>query len=155
MYPIWLYDLKQYPIWVYLGDKMLIDIKELRDSTGMTQKEFASRYGIPISTLRKWEQGESSPAPYVAALLARTLPDTESSLKRIKTRSGKTYYYNPVKKEVSDVKGNRITIQEDLEGVKEQNLALYLEDLFEGFYRLQDKFNRDCRYDKEEDILWS
>lgn len=134
---------------------MLIDIKELRDSTGMTQKEFASRYGIPISTLRKWEQGESSPAPYVAALLARTLPDTESSLKRIKTRGGKTYYYNPVKKEVSDVKGNRITIQEDLVGVKEQNLALYLEDLFEGFYRLQDKFNRDCRYDKEEDILWS
>jgi transcriptional regulator with XRE-family HTH domain len=134
---------------------MLIDIKELRDSTGMTQKEFASRYGIPISTLRKWEQGESSPAPYVAALLARTLPDTESSLKRIKTRGGKTYYYNPVKKEVSDVKGNRITIQEELEGVKEQNLALYLEDLFEGFYRLQDKFNRDCRYDKEEDILWS
>ena len=134
---------------------MLIDIKELRDLTGMTQKEFASRYGIPISTLRKWEQGESSPAPYVAALLARTLPDTESSLKRIKTRGGKTYYYNPVKKEVSDVKGNRITIQEDLVGVKEQNLALYLEDLFEGFYRLQDKFNRDCRYDKEEDILWS
>ena len=121
----------------------------------MTQKEFASRYGIPISTLRKWEQGESSPAPYVAALLARTLPDTESSLKKIKTRDGKTYYYNPVKKEVSDVKGNRITIQEDLEGVKEQNLALYLEDLFEGFYRLQDKFDRDCRYDKEEDILWS
>ena len=106
---------------------MLIDIKELRDSTGMTQKEFASRYGIPISTLRKWEQGESSPAPYVAALLARTLPDTESSLKRIKTRGGKTYYYNPAKKEVSDVKGNRITIQEDLEGVKEQKLALYLE----------------------------
>ena len=53
------------------------------------------------------------------------------------------------------MKGNRITIQEDLEGVKEQNLALYLEDLFEGFYRLQDKFDRDCRYDKEEDILWS
>ena len=43
---------------------MLLDIKELRDSTGMTQKEFASKYGIPISTLRKWEQGESSPAPY-------------------------------------------------------------------------------------------
>ena len=134
---------------------MLIDIKELRDSTGMTQKEFASRYGIPISTLRKWEQGESSPAPYVAALLARTLPDTESSLKRIKTRSGKTYYYNPAKKEVSDVKGNSITIQEELEGVKEQNLALYLENLFEGFYRLQEKFERDCRYDKDEDILWS
>ena len=75
--------------------------------------------------------------------------------KLLQQNKRKTYYYNTVKNEVSDVNGNRITIQADLVGVKEQNLALYLEDLFEGFYRLQDKFNRDCRYDKEEDILWS
>ena len=28
-------------------------------------------------------------------------------------------------------------------------------DLFEEFYAIQEKFNRDCKYDKEEDILWS
>jgi hypothetical protein len=56
---------------------------------------------------------------------------------------------------VSDGRGNCILIREDLEGVKEQNLALYLTDLFKGFYEIQDKFDRDCKYDKEEDILWT
>lgn len=50
---------------------MSFDIKELRESTGMTQKLFAETYGIPVSTLRKWEQKEASPAPYVVNLLAR------------------------------------------------------------------------------------
>ena len=59
---------------------MYFDIKELRESTGLTQKAFAEMYGIPISTLRKWEQGEASPAAYVVNLLARTLPSTNSSL---------------------------------------------------------------------------
>ena len=38
---------------------------------------------------------------------------------------------------------------------KEQNLVLYLKDMFDNFYEIQEKFNRDCKYDKEEDILWS
>lgn len=46
-------------------------------------------------------------------------------------------------------------VQENLDGVKEQNLALYLRDLYDDFYEIQEKFNRDCRYDKEEDILWT
>ena len=33
--------------------------------------------------------------------------------------------------------------------------ALTRSDLFEGFYAIRDKFNRDCKYDKEDDILWS
>lgn len=46
-------------------------------------------------------------------------------------------------------------MQENLDGVKEQNLRLYLQELFEDFYEIQEKFNRDCRYDKEDDILWT
>ena len=56
---------------------------------------------------------------------------------------------------VLDAYGNAIHIKEDLSGVKEQNLALYLSDLFEGFYQLQERFNNDVKYDKEEDILWT
>jgi transcriptional regulator with XRE-family HTH domain len=134
---------------------MRFAIKELRESTGMTQKGFAQMYGIPISTLRKWEQGESSPAPYVVNLLARTLPATDSALQKITGKNGILYYYDKNQKMVSDMQGNKIMIQEDLDGVKEQNLALYLSDLFEGFYEIQEKFNRDCKYDKEEDILWT
>lgn len=133
---------------------MYHDIRELRESTGMTQKAFAKMYGIPISTLRKWEQGEASPAPYVANLLARTLPDMDSTLQKITGREGVSYYYDKNQKFVSDMRGNKIFIQEDIEGVKRQNLVLYLENLFDRFYEIQEKFNRDCKYDKEEDILW-
>ena len=133
---------------------MYFDIKELRESTGLTQKAFAEMYGIPISTLRKWEQGEASPAAYVVNLLARTLPSTNSSLQKITGRDGVSYYYDKNQKLISDMRGNKIFIQEDLDGVKEQNLALYLKDLFDSFYEIQEKFNRDCKYDKEEDIIW-
>lgn len=130
-------------------------IKELRDTTGMTQKAFAENYGIPLSTLRKWEQGEASPPSYVLRLIARTLPGTKESMQKIQGNGGKTYYYDANKQTVADCMGNVINIQESLEGVKSQNLALYLEELFECFYEIQQKFQRDCKFDKEDDILWT
>lgn len=130
-------------------------IKELRDSTGMTQKAFADMYGIPISTLRKWEQGESSPAPYVISLLAKTLPSTDPNLRCIQGNHGAVFYYDRNKKTIFDMRGNAIIVQEDLEDVKEQNLRLYLQELFDDFYEIQEKFNQDCRFDKEDDILWT
>lgn len=129
-------------------------IRELRDLTGMSQREFAAMYGIPVSTLRKWEQGEATPAPYVVNLLARTLPGINPSLEKIIDQTGTDYYYDKLRGCVSDAKGNLIFIQEDLDGVKRQNLGLYLKDLYEDFYRIREKFCRDCKYDKEEDILW-
>lgn len=130
-------------------------IKELRESTGLTQKKFAAMYGIPLSTLRKWEQGEASPAPYVVNLIARTLPATDSGLKKIAGKDGMVFYYDKNQKAVSDARGNKIYIKEDLEGVKEKNLVLYLKDLYESFYEIQERFEQDCQYDKKEDILWS
>lgn len=134
---------------------MYHNVKEIRESTGMSQKAFAQMYGIPLSTLRNWEQGNNSPAPYVVNLLARAIPCMNAALKEIIGKNDQTYYYDKNQKCVLDMKGNRIYIQEELEGVKEQNLVLYLDDLFERFYEIQEKFNRDCRFDKEEGILWS
>lgn len=105
---------------------MLYLIKELRNSTGMTQKAFASQYGIPLSTLRKWEQGEASPPPYVVQLIARTLPGTNHSLKKLTALDGRTYYYDSNKRSLSDVQGNTVLIEEDLDGVNEQNLQIYI-----------------------------
>ncbi len=130
-------------------------IRELRDTTKMTQKEFAQMYGIPLSTLRKWEQGESSPAPYVLNLLAKTLPSLDNSLLKIHGTNDVLYYYDISKRTVADMRGNVIIVQEDLREIKKQNLALYLHDLFEDFYEIQEKFNRDCKFDKQEDIIWS
>jgi putative transcriptional regulator len=36
-------------------------VKTLRRALGMTQEEFATRYHIPLGTLRDWEQGRSEP----------------------------------------------------------------------------------------------
>ena len=82
-------------------------IKELRESTGLTQKKFAAMYGIPLSTLRKWEQGEASPAPYVVNLIARTLPATDSGLKKIAGKDGTVFYYDKNQKAVSDARGKQ------------------------------------------------
>ena len=134
---------------------MSIRIRELRDKTGLTQKAFAELYGIPVSTLRKWEQAESSPPDYVLRLLARAMPREDQITQKIQGENGSVFYYNPEKGSVSDSLGNEILIREDLRDVKKSNLILYLEDLFEDFYAIQEKFNRDCYYDKREDIIWS
>jgi putative transcriptional regulator len=36
-------------------------IKGVRRALGLTQEEFARRYGIPVGTLRDWEQGRVIP----------------------------------------------------------------------------------------------
>ncbi len=54
---------------------MKLEIRELRNKTGLSQREFAKRYGIPLSTLRKWEQGDAKPAPYIVSLIASKLQE--------------------------------------------------------------------------------
>ena len=135
---------------------MKYDIKELRYKTNLTQKKFAEHFGIPLKTLQKWEQGETSPAPYVIELIARQLPFTDlSDMQEIKCKNGLVYYYDKLRSCIMDQKGNSINIQESLEGVKEQNLGLYVQDMFEYFYEIQDRFNSDCKWDKQEDIIWT
>ena len=133
---------------------MSIRIKELRKRTGMTQKDFAGTFGIPLSTLCKWEQGEASPPAYVIGLIAKALPVTNDALNKIQGKNGSVFYYDKDRSCVLDTKGNAITIKEDLDGVKERNLELYITELFESFYKIQSKFDRDCFYDKQEDIIW-
>jgi putative transcriptional regulator len=36
-------------------------VKAVRRALGLTQEEFAARYGIPVGTLRDWEQGRTQP----------------------------------------------------------------------------------------------
>lgn len=37
------------------------EVKRLRWQLELTQEAFAERYGIPVATVRDWEQGRSSP----------------------------------------------------------------------------------------------
>ena len=44
-----------------------VDVKALRASVGMTQEQFAARFGFSTATLRHWERGDR--APHGAALV--------------------------------------------------------------------------------------
>ena len=45
------------------------DVKGIRQKTGMTQEQFASRCHISINTLRHWERGDRQPHGPAMALL--------------------------------------------------------------------------------------
>lgn len=47
-----------------------INIKALRTRIGMTQADFANRFGFPIATLRDWEQNRRKPDQSARVLLA-------------------------------------------------------------------------------------
>lgn len=46
-----------------------VDVRGIRHRLGLSQNEFVARYGIPIGTLRDWEQGRVQPDTATRALL--------------------------------------------------------------------------------------
>jgi putative transcriptional regulator len=53
-------------------------VRDLRRRARLTQTEFAARLGVPVETIRNWEQGKRIPRGPARALLAVILhaPDT-------------------------------------------------------------------------------
>lgn len=45
-------------------------LKQLRNDAGMTQKQFATKYEIPLSTYEQWEMGIRKPPMYVVKMIA-------------------------------------------------------------------------------------
>lgn len=44
-------------------------IKAIRASTGLTQKKFAEKTGVPVRTILSWETEDRKPPAYVIPLL--------------------------------------------------------------------------------------
>jgi putative transcriptional regulator len=53
-------------------------VRDLRQRAQLTQVEFAARLGVPVETIRNWEQGKRMPRGPARALLAviARAPDT-------------------------------------------------------------------------------
>lgn len=45
-------------------------VRDLRKRARLTQQEFAARLGVPVETIRNWEQGKRMPRGPARALLA-------------------------------------------------------------------------------------
>jgi putative transcriptional regulator len=53
-------------------------VRDLRRRARLTQQEFAAKLGVPVDTIRNWEQGKRAPRGPARALLAviAHAPDT-------------------------------------------------------------------------------
>lgn len=54
-----------------------VDVSALRQRMGMTQEQFAARFGFSVATLRHWERGDRSPhgASLVLLNVIKRAPD--------------------------------------------------------------------------------
>jgi len=60
-----------------------IDVKNIRAKVGMSQNEFASAFGISVSTLRHWERGDRTPQGPALVLLNVVAKEPKTVLKAL------------------------------------------------------------------------
>ena len=60
------------------ADASSLAVRDLRRRACLTQMEFAAKLGVPVETIRNWEQGKRAPRGPARALLAviAHAPDT-------------------------------------------------------------------------------
>ena len=56
-------------------------IKQLRESTGLSQDKFAALVHIPSRTIRNWEQGVRKPPEYILFLIEQYLKSLQKQSK--------------------------------------------------------------------------
>lgn len=61
-----------------------LDVKKVRAKVGMSQNEFASAFGISVSTLRHWERGDRSPQGPALVLLNVVAKEPQAVLNALK-----------------------------------------------------------------------
>ncbi len=60
-----------------------VDVAGLRLEMKLSQQEFAALLGVPVRTLRNWEQGRRTPRGPALALLSAVQKDPEHVLKAL------------------------------------------------------------------------
>lgn len=60
-----------------------VDVQALRQRVGMTQEQFAARFGFSVATLRHWERGDRAPAGPALVLLNVIAKDHKAVMKAL------------------------------------------------------------------------
>ena len=83
-------------------------IKELRESTGMSRKEFSEHTGIPVRTLEDWEAGRRTPPEYIPRLLAYQIRFEEIFVAKKEVKEKRNVSV------IQDADGNKIVVINDI-----------------------------------------
>ena len=70
-----------------LSDKDVISPWYIRKRLGMSQREFANTLGIPVATLRNWEQNRVAMEPATIALMRILAREPEAALRALGRRA--------------------------------------------------------------------
>lgn len=62
-----------------------MNVKGIREATGMTQAKFAAAYQIPVGTIRDWEQGRRMPDAPARTLLKLIAADPAVAARVLRT----------------------------------------------------------------------
>ena len=68
---------------VRIFEPRAVDVKELRQRVGMTQEQFAARFGFSVATLRHWERGDRAPAGPALVLLNVIAADPKAVMRAL------------------------------------------------------------------------
>jgi putative transcriptional regulator len=60
-----------------------VDVKNIRSKVGMSQNQFASAFGISVSTLRHWERGDRTPHGQALVLFNVVAKEPKAVLKAL------------------------------------------------------------------------
>ncbi len=62
----------------------ILDVRAIRAKTGMTQEQFAQRFGFSVNTLRHWEQGKRYPEGPARSYLKVIDKDPEAVMRALR-----------------------------------------------------------------------
>lgn len=68
---------------VVVHEPETIDVKAIRQKTGMSQQRFCATFGISLGTLRHWEQGLRSPRGPARVLLKVVDNDPQAVIRAV------------------------------------------------------------------------
>jgi putative transcriptional regulator len=70
-----------------LSEKDIISPWYIRKRLGMSQREFADTLGVPVATLRNWEQNRVAMEPATIALMRILAREPEAALRALRRRA--------------------------------------------------------------------
>jgi len=70
-----------------LSEKDIISPWYIRRRLGMSQREFADTLGVPVATLRNWEQNRVAMEPATVALMRILASEPEAALRALRRRA--------------------------------------------------------------------
>ena len=67
--------------------RRVVNVRAIRQNMKLTQEEFAARFGLPLGTVRDWEQGAHRPDRAAQVLLTVIARDPDAVVRALRQKS--------------------------------------------------------------------